>query len=81
MSYIVFDYLCEACDLVEERVTRRDEVEHQICQTCGGSLIKLPAAPKLDWKMGVDPDFATFGDRWARIQKQKAEKAKKQQGV
>lgn len=72
MSYITWDYECPSCGCVEERVTCRDEVNSQNCQACGGPMTKLLAAPHFDYRMGVDTAYGTFGDKWARMQRQKA---------
>lgn len=74
MGYRIFDYEClnPKCGQIEEKLVTTDELDNQKCSVCGSDATKLIAAPRLDYRMGVDPDFATFGDRWARIQNQRA---------
>lgn len=52
MSYIIFDYGCEACGEKEERFVRRSEMDAQDCKECGSRMNKLPAGPTTTFKFG-----------------------------
>jgi hypothetical protein len=71
MSIVVHDYKCPRCGLVEERWVKRSKMNHQFCED-GERMLRLPSAPHLDYvNAGVDPDFGTLGDKWAKMQEQK----------
>lgn len=77
MAYRFFDYECVSCGHIEEKFVHTSELDEQKCSVCGSNATKLPAAPRLDYRMGVDPDFSTFGDRWAKIQNERAKQIAK----
>lgn len=52
MSFIVFDYDCKDCGIVEERCVRRSEMDEQYCDACGARMKSLPAAPITTFKFG-----------------------------
>ena len=61
MSFIVFDYQCQDCDLTYyDQMVRRSEVDDQWCPECKSKMMKLPAAPITTFK---------FGDRSAQKSK------------
>lgn len=42
-----------------------------VCTKCGGESRRLVSTPRLDPRMGLDPDgFPTMGDRWAQRHEQ-----------
>jgi len=47
--------------------------ERATCQCeCGATANMVITPVRFDWqKMGLDPDFATFSDKWANIQTRK----------
>lgn len=77
MSFVVYDYQCPDCGHLDyDRFVRRADADKQDCTVCGSLLHRLPCAPHLDHlRAGVDPDFGTLGDKWAKMQEQKAAKA------
>lgn len=52
MSFITFDYKCEACGEVMERMVRRSETDKQDCGKCGSRMRRMPAAPITTFKFG-----------------------------
>lgn len=69
-SRMLFDFLCE-CGKVFEELIPSDE--HTCMCECGKQATRQISAVRFDWRnMGVDPDFATCADKWAKMQEQKA---------
>jgi putative FmdB family regulatory protein len=61
------DFECRSCQSVFEELADRNAPETVKCPMCGQfNATRLIAAPRLDPRMGVDPAFATMGDRWVR---------------
>lgn len=50
--YITFDYKCPACDEVEPRFVRREEMDVQHCNTCNldQPMIRLPAGTRTTFR-------------------------------
>lgn len=75
---ILFDFVCEDCDNTTE-----DLVDPKVnvikCPVCSGQSKRLPSAGKIAYRlMGVDPSFPTAGDKWGRMQEQKARAEKRE---
>lgn len=51
MSYIIFDYKCQDCGKIEERMVKRDEMDSQVCE-CGAKQIRLAAGARTTFKFG-----------------------------
>lgn len=64
MSFIKYDFKCQTCGRIEERMVRRSEVGMQFCDcvTGGSAMDKLMPGPITNFK---------FGDR-AAIKSRKA---------
>lgn len=41
------------------------------CPECGRMADQFITPVHLDWNSGLDPDFPTFADKWAKIQTKK----------
>jgi putative FmdB family regulatory protein len=68
---ILFDFECTACGVVFEDLIPSDE--HTCPCKCGAVAQRMISGTRLDWRnMGVDPDFATCADKWAKMQEQKS---------
>ena len=58
MSFITYDFQCQDCGKVEERMVRRDEVNSQVCscmfpgRRTFGPMKILPAGPITTFKFG-----------------------------
>ncbi len=50
MSYITFDYQCNACGVTVIRLIKRDVQDEQDCKECGSRLTRLMAAPITTFK-------------------------------
>lgn len=51
MSYISFDYKCKACTaLPEHRMVKRINMDSQVCEECGGDMVKLPPATRTTFR-------------------------------
>jgi putative FmdB family regulatory protein len=77
---ILYDWRCNtaACYTKFEAMAPMSQMSGQ-CPECGGQAKRLISAPRIDPRMGVDTDFGTMGDRWAKKMEQKAMEAKKRQ--
>lgn len=73
---ILYDWRCLSCDTKYDALVKSDVFNHP-CPECGGDSKRLISTPHFDPKMGLDPDFGTFGDKWAKKNKQKVEQDKK----
>ena len=76
----LFDYRCVECDHISERNCHHS-VEAIDCDECGNTATKvLLSAPSIGMlKMGVDTAFPSAADRWERVHRQEADKAKKKE--
>lgn len=73
---ILYDWRCQSCNTKFEAFAKMAVLNHA-CPECGADSKRLISAPHFDPKMGLDPDFSTFGDKWAKKNKQKTEQDKK----
>jgi len=69
-KFITFEWRCKDCDTKYDAMVKPDVREHA-CPRCGGDSKRLISTPRFDPKMGLDPDFSTFGDKWVKTNKQK----------
>jgi hypothetical protein len=68
---LLFDFECPEGHQFEELVD--SEQRTCPCLTCGKNAERQISNVRLDWRaMGVDPDFATCADKWAKMQEQKS---------
>lgn len=70
-KFISFDFRCESCGVWEDMV--KPDVFVAPCPACGKDSNRIISGTRLDPRMGVDPDFATMADKWA---KQRTKRAK-----
>lgn len=71
-KYMFFDFRCVDCEQKFDDLVKPD-VQQAPCPNCSGIGKRLVSAPRLDPKMGLDPEGnPTMGDRWAKIRKQRA---------
>lgn len=73
---ILYDWRCQSCEQKHEALEKSD-VRTRDCPECGGEAIRLISAPRLDPKMGLDPDMPTAYDQWQKTNRQKVEQDKK----
>jgi len=66
---MLFDFRCPGCGVFEGFV--KPDVRETPCPNCSTASTRLISAPRLDPKMGLDPDNPTAYDRWERVNKQK----------
>lgn len=71
MKLILFDFRCKSCGLKFEDMVKPDVFEAP-CPDCGTAGVRLISCPRLDPRMGLDPDFPTAYDNWAKRQTIKA---------
>lgn len=80
---LLFDFRCTGCNHKFDDMVKSDVYEAP-CPECGAQAKRLISCPRLDPKMGLDPDFPTAYDAWAKskTQKTKIDKAHyKEHGV
>lgn len=59
-----YDYACAACGNVFEAFAKIDDRETAVC-SCGATAQSvILRAPRLDSKMGLDPDFPSAAAKW-----------------
>jgi putative FmdB family regulatory protein len=77
---ILYEWRCNdaKCNTKFDAMAPMSQVVGQ-CPTCGGTAKRLISAPTIDPRLGVDPDFGTLGDKWAKKMERKAKDAKKRQ--
>jgi putative FmdB family regulatory protein len=74
---ILFDFQCEECDNKFEELVNAS-FYYCRCPLCSGLAKRLPSAGHINYRaMGVDSDFPTAGEKWNRMQEQKARLEKK----
>lgn len=67
----MFDFECGRCSKVFEDLVKPDQHTTE-CPWCGDpSARRLITGTRIDPRLGLDPAFATVGDRWARIREQR----------
>lgn len=67
---LLFDFECPQGHVFEELVPSED---HHCPCNCGQMAVRMISGTRLDWRnMGVDPDFSTCADKWAKMQEQKS---------
>lgn len=71
MPLILNDYECQECGHVFEELADRDA--RIPCPVCNAPSKRLIAAPRIDPRLGLDPEgFPTMADKWARVRRQRA---------
>ena len=74
---ILFDFRCKLCGYRFEDLVKSDTFSLP-CPECGGDGTRLISAPRLDPRMGLDPEGnPTMGDKWAKTREQRARIEKK----
>jgi putative FmdB family regulatory protein len=68
---ILYDWRCQKCKHKFERMARSD-VRQTDCPHCDGTANRLISTPRLDPRMGLDPDFPGAYDKWAKTRRQRA---------
>lgn len=72
-KFTLYDWRCtnESCGIKFEQMEKPD-VKTTTCPSCSAEAKRLISAVRFDWmKMGRDPDFRSFGDKWAKANQQK----------
>lgn len=72
----MYEWRCKDCSHKYDELAKSD-VKVGVCPECGAESKRLISTPNFDPKMGLDPDFSTFGDKWARTTRQKSNQDKK----
>jgi hypothetical protein len=69
-KYILFEFECDDGHQFEEMV--KPKVRRIKCPTCSVGASRLVSTGHINYRrMGVDPDFPTAGDKWAKMQEQR----------
>ena len=69
MGFRFFDFRCTYCGETTEELIHND-IKKIDCPECGAVAKRQLAAPRLDWKkMGLDPDFTSAQDKWAKAKR------------
>lgn len=75
-KFMLFEFRCPSCNKKFDAMVKPD-IREAPCTNCGTTGKRVISTPRLDPRMGLDPDFATMGDKWARIREQRAKIEKK----
>jgi putative FmdB family regulatory protein len=78
MGWRLFDFECNACKAVFEELVHTDTPETAKCKCGSSETTRLIGAPRIDPRLGLDPDFATMSDKWAKTRYQRAKIERKQ---
>ena len=73
-KYMFFDFRCTSCGIKFEGFVKPDVLETP-CD-CGGTATRTISAPRIDPRMGIDPDFKTMADKWSKLRQQRAKSDK-----
>lgn len=77
MKLILYDFRCKTCDHKFDDMVKSD-VFQLPCPECGSEAKRLISTPRLDPRMGLDPEGnPTMGDKWAKVREQRAKIEKK----
>lgn len=78
MSVPLYDYQCNSCDSVFERLVPLDRCdETQECPQCHKESRHILSPVHFDYRMGLDPvGNPTMGDKWARMHEQAGKQAR-----
>jgi putative FmdB family regulatory protein len=73
---ILYEWRCNdaRCNTKFDRMAKMSQTV-TTCPECGGQARRLISSPTLDYRMGVDPDFGTMGDKWAKRLEDRAKEA------
>jgi hypothetical protein len=74
-KYLFFDFRCSQCNNTFDDLVKPDIFEIP-CPECQAPAARCVSTPRLDPRMGFDPDFATSGDKWKKMNKQKTQQDK-----
>lgn len=67
----LYEYNC-SCGEVYDTLSSVANRESNPCPKCGLTGKPTIGPSHFDYRMGVDPDFPTMADRWAKLQRAKA---------
>lgn len=67
---ILYDFRCTECEHKFERLAKMVDRQTE-CPQCGAVANRLISTPRLDPRMGLDPDFPGAYDKWAKVRKQR----------
>lgn len=73
---ILYDFRCNSCETRFDEFARIDDTVIP-CPECGQDARRLISTPRFDPKMGLDPDFATLSDKWAKRKEASAREAQR----
>lgn len=75
-KFIIFDFRCTTCDHRFEQMVKPD-VHDFPCEKCGSQSKRLISAPRIDPRLGINPDFPGAYGKWEKTQRQKRQIEKK----
>lgn len=67
-KFMLFDFRCNECLHVFDDMVKPD-VKETLCSRCPGTATRMISAPRLDPKMGLDPDFPKSYGQWEKRKK------------
>ena len=69
----MFDFICDSCGHEFEELVKPDVYVNKECPNCSSGKPTRQISPgTINYRrMGVDPDFPTAGEKWAKMQEQR----------
>ena len=69
----LFDFECQNpdCSHTFEELVKYEEQGSVLCPLCNHSTKRLIGAANIDPKLGIDPNYPTMYDKWARTRRQR----------
>lgn len=47
----LFDFVCNTCNTIEERLVKHSEITEQVCKDCGKEMVKSEQVSKLNFAL------------------------------
>lgn len=67
----LYEYLCPSCGHEFEEFNSIEDRAKEQCPSCTSIAEVQISAPHFDPRIGLDPDFPTFADKWANARERK----------
>ena len=75
-KFTLYDFRCTECNAKFEALVKPD-IYVTSCHDCAGNAKRLISSPRMDPRLGVDPDFPGAYGKWEKTQRQKRQVEKR----
>ncbi len=69
-KFTLYDFRCTECGHKFEHLVKPD-IHVTPCHDCGATANRLISAPRMDPRLGIDPDFPGAYMKWEKTQRNK----------